>query len=641
MIIEPYNFKWVVSFIPKIPFFITQPLLSFSTISHSHDPYIPKNPQSTIQPSLYLSTNAFSDNPRSPSLLSLRHGNHLIALHARSGRIDDARGVADKMPIKDVVTWTTLLNAFALHSMVADARKLFDEMPQRNQITWNSMLSCYVRHSMFHDADTLFESMPCRDVVSWTIMLQAYASAKCVLEARRLFDKMPERNVVSWTVMIGMYCDSGQVDEARRLFDEMPERNEVSWTAMVSGYMRSGLVCEARRLFDEMPGKSVISYNSMLSGYARESKIDEAWEIFHEMPEKNTISWNTMIGVLAKSGLIEEARLLFNEMPFQNFLSTTNMISSYFSVGKVEEGKLLFDGLQEKGTITWNAMISGYEQNGLPLEALIMLNQMHCAGMKWNSSTVTSALSACGSLAVLGMGKQIHKQAISMGLSSNIYAGSSLIDMYFKCGCIDHASEVFNYMSNPDLVSWNTMISGLAYNGHGKSALKIYSLVDEGLHYFELMRTEEGLEPRTEHYGCVIDALGRAGWLTDAYALIRLMPFEPEDSTWASLLGACRNHGNLELGLLVAERLRKLGSSNPGIYILLSNVYAEAGRWGDVGFVREEMRERCMVKEPGVSWIEITGTVHRFLAGEETHPQAPDIHVVLVGLSKVMRVGEL
>jgi pentatricopeptide repeat protein len=240
--------------------------------------------------------------------------------------------------------------------------------------------------------------------------------------------------------------------------------------------------------------------------------------------------------------------------------------------------------------------------------------------------------------------------------------GNALIDMYSKCGSVELACHVFEKMSMRNEVSWTSMISGYGMNGYGEDALAHFKkmqttrlipnhitfvavlsacshagLVSEGKKYFECMSRDYQITPRLEHYACVVDLLGRAGLLDEAESFIQAMPAEPNASVWGALLAACTTHGNLNLGQRVGEQLLELESDNDGNYILLSNIYAAAGKWDRVANVRAIMKARGLKQRPGCSWIRVKTKVHRFFVGDRSHPQSEDIYAMLESLTEQLR----
>jgi pentatricopeptide repeat protein len=279
---------------------------------------------------------------------------------------------------------------------------------------------------------------------------------------------------------------------------------------------------------------------------------------------------------------------------------------------------------------------------------------MHLTGIKPNSVTYASILPACGNLAALGYGKEFHNDIVKSGFQSDVFVGNGLVDMYAKCGNIEDAFKVFDEMPSRNVVSWTAMIVGYAMHGYGIEALQLFGkmqnsgmkpnhvtfvgvlsaccnagLVDDGRWYFDCMSRDYDITPAMKHYCCMVDLLGRAGHLDEARDFINKMPISPDAALWGSLLSACRIHNNIELGEHVAEQLFDSEPNNPAHYVLLSNIYAAAGKWDDVQNVRRLMKERKVERMPGCSWIEVNNQVYAFCVADRSHPQTPEIYAEL------------
>lgn len=252
-----------------------------------------------------------------------------------------------------------------------------------------------------------------------------------------------------------------------------------------------------------------------------------------------------------------------------------------------------------------------------------------------------------------------------MGLEDNVVINTAMIDMYCKCGRVDMARIAFDCMKEKNVKSWTAMVAGYGMHGLSGEALKVFhkmvtigakpnyitfvsvlaacshsGLLKEGWHWFNSMKHEFGIEPGVEHYGCMVDLLGRAGHLNKAYNLIKEMKISPDFVVWGSLLGACRIHKNVELAEISARKLFELDPSNCGYYVLLSHIYADAGRWEDVERMRGLMKNHGLVKPPGFSLVELKGRVHIFLVGDREHPQHERIYKYLEELTiKLQEVG--
>ncbi|KAK2975454.1 hypothetical protein RJ640_007800 [Escallonia rubra] len=619
--------------------------------------------------------------------------NVAITNHMRNGQCESAMRLFNSMPRRSSVSWNTMISGYLSNNRFDLAHQLFVKMPNRDLVSWNVMISGYVRNGKLRDARLLFDKMPDRDTVSWNAMLSGYAQNGYVDEARRIFDKMPNKNSISWNGLLAAYVHNGRIEDAqrlfeskadwdvvswnclmggylkkrrlvdaRRVFDQMPLRDEVSWNTMISGYAQISELSEAKRLFVESPVKDVYAWTSMVSGYVQKGMLEEARKYFDKMPEKNSVSWNAMIAGYSQCKRMDLARELFEVMPCRNVSSWNTMVTGYAESGDIAHAREFFNMMPQRDCISWAAIIAGYAHIGHSEEALRLFLDMKRDGERLNMSTLTCILSTCANIAALELGKQMHGRLVKAGFGSGCYVGNALLAMYCKCGDIEEAHDVFKGISEKDVVSWNTIIAGFARHGFGKEALNLFEsmkragikpddvtmvgvlsacshtgLVERGTEYFYSMGDDYGLTANSKHYTCMIDLLGRAGRLYDAHSLMKNMPFEPDAATWGALLGASRIHGDTELGEKAAEMIFKMEPDNAGMYVLLSNLYAGSGRWGDAGKMRLKMRDSGVRKVPGYSWIEVQNKIHMFSVGDSTHPECGRIYAYLEDLDFLMK----
>ncbi|XP_047338500.1 pentatricopeptide repeat-containing protein At1g77170, mitochondrial-like [Impatiens glandulifera] len=305
------------------------------------------------------------------------------------------------------------------------------------------------------------------------------------------------------------------------------------------------------------------------------------------------------------------------------------LISFYCKSGTFENARKVFDENPERKLGSWNAIISGLSQAGCAKEVITMFLELMRTGLRPDDVTMVCVTSSCGSLGDLNLSLQLHKciyQAKTFE-RSDLLMLNSLIDMYGKCGRMDLANRVFSRMEERNVSSWTSMIVGYGMHGHVNEALDCFSLmrearvrpnyitfvgvlsacvhggrVGEGKRYFEMMKNEYGIEPRLQHYGCMVDLIGRAGLFEEAKEMVLNMPMESNVVVWGSLMGACEKYGNVEMGEFVAKRLIELEPWNEGVYVVLSNIYANHGLWEDVERMRGFMKDRRLDKIPAYSY---------------------------------------
>lgn len=428
---------------------------------------------------------------------------------------------------------------------------------------------------------------------------------------------------------------------------------------LISCYCKNGEYGLGRKLFDGFVARDLVSWNSMIAGYVDYGDMEEAQNLFDEMPERDPYSWTILIdGYGKKVGDVDRARKLFDKMPKRDLVCWNSMIDGYTSCGKMDQARELFESMPERNVISWSILIDGYAQHGNPKEALDLFQQMLHQGTKPDKVSAVGAITACTQMGALDQGRWLHFYLKKKKILFDVVVQTALIDMYMKCGSLDLASDVFDSMCERSVVTWNVMIVGLGSNGCGRLALEIFhkmererapmddltflgvltacthtGLVSEGLEIFERMKSEFGIEPKVEHYGALVDLLGRTGRLREARNVIGKMPMKPTSALWGSLLAACRTHKCVELAELSVEQLAKLGADDSGVYVLLSNIYAGEGMWDDVWRIRKLMKTGGMRKEIGRSAVEVDGTVHEFIYGDSSHPFMQEIYAVLQDLS--------
>ncbi|XP_072954292.1 pentatricopeptide repeat-containing protein At5g66520-like [Typha angustifolia] len=347
---------------------------------------------------------------------------------------------------------------------------------------------------------------------------------------------------------------------------------------------------------------------------------------------------------------VDDARRLLDGARQVDTVSFNSMISGYARIGDLVNARKLFDEMPMRNVVSWSAIISGYVQRGCSKEALGLFSQMQTEGFQPDDTTLVGVLAACAHLGALELGKWVHSYLKSNGIRMSMFLGTSLIDMYAKCGEVELGLRVFNEMREKNLLVWTTMIKGLAMHGRALEALQFFSkmerlgvvpddiafigalcacthagLVDRGRKIFESMVRQYGIQPKIEHYGCMVDLLARNGLLDEARRLVESMPMEPDALIWGALMAGCRFHRNVELAEYVVRHLIRLEPDSSGVYVLLANIYAASGRHSDAKNIRYLMKKRGVEKTPGCSSVEIRGNVHQFIVGDMSHPQMKDI----------------
>ncbi|KAK2989756.1 hypothetical protein RJ640_030249 [Escallonia rubra] len=528
-------------------------------------------------------------------------------------------------------------------------------------------------------AVSIFHALNTPSSPAYNIMIRGFTLKRSPQEALHLFDKMLENCVrpdgFTFPCVLKACSRLRALEEGKQIHCQIVKSGFVSDgcvdNSLIHFYANCGEVGVARHVFDGMPQRGVVTWNSMVSGYAKSGCWEEVVELFHSMLEMDVgFDEVTLISVLAACGRLAELELgewIGKHIEANGLEGNTTLMTSlvdmYAKCGCVDTARRLFDQMARRDVVAWSAMISGYSQASRCKEALLLFHEMQKANVEPNEVTMVSALSSCAVLGALETGKWVHSY-IKKNLKLTATLGTALVVFYAKCGSIDSAIEVFERMPQKNVLSWTVLIQGLASNGQGKKTLKLFKLmlkrniepndvtfigvlcacshaglVDEGRHFFVSMSRDFGIEPRIEHYGCMVDMLGRAGLIEEAYQFIKNMPVKPNAIIWRTMLASCRVHKNVEIGEKSLKHLVKLEPTHSGDYILLSNIYASVGRWEDALRVRSEMKERGIKKTPGCSLIELAGIIHEFFAKDNVHPQSEEIYTATENMMKQIKLA--
>ncbi|KAJ0530685.1 putative tetratricopeptide-like helical domain superfamily [Helianthus annuus] len=592
--------------------------------------------------------------------------NAMITGYMRSKNgVEKACELFSMSPEKNAVSYASMITGYVRAGRLDDAHKLFCSMPVkwRDPFCSNALMNGYLKRGKLEEAVRIYEGMVEKNVVSWSCMVDGYCKLGETRKARELFDTIPERNVVTWTAMIDGYIKTACFEEGFALFLQMRGETEVklvsnTLTVVFEGCGRLDRYREALQIHALVMrmGFELDTFlgNSVITMYCRLRDLDSAVRLFNIMEVKDTVSWNALIGGYVQAENIDEAYKHFNAMPHKDVYSWTTMITGFSNKGLTEKSVELFDIMPYKDDITWTALISGFASNGEYEDSIHRFIQMLQTSVKPNALTFSSVLSSSASLAALNQGLQIHTHVVKTGMEFDLSVQNSLVSFYAKCGCVDDAYTVFNSLDIPNAVSYNSMINGFAQNGYGIEALDLFKkmeesdvepnditflgvlsacthvgLVAEGRKYFKSMRSLYKIEPSLDHYACMVDLLGRAGLLDEAYDFINSMPFEPHSGVWGALLGASRTYFRLDLAEIAAQRIYELEPENPTPYVVLSDIYMVCRRKENEELVRTMKRSRGLKKSPGCSWIMVQDDVNLFLSGDRSHRNFEEIKSTL------------
>lgn len=395
----------------------------------------------------------------------------------------------------------------------------------------------------------------------------------------------------------------------------------------------------ATSVFKNVDNPDGFMWNSMIRGFVRTMQVENIFEYFKKMQETGEKPDNFTFSFLLKvSGQVGSVLLgkqmhcsvVKHGLEDHVFVRNT-LIHMYGMLRDIDTAQVLFDEMPSGNLVSWNVIIDCHVNCGCYNEAVGLFSRMIRCGVNFDDVTLVAVLAACSALGNLDFGRWIRRLVDNAGMGSNVMVLNSLIDMYAKCGQVEEARKMFSESSERNLVTWNSMILGLATHGHASEALELFSIlladkvqtpnditflgvlcacshggmVEKGRQFFDLMTKEYGIKPNIQHYGCLVDMLGRAGFVDEAYHLIKSMPLKCNAIVWRTLLAACRVHGNVEQGEVVRRHLLELEPDHSSDYVLLANTYAGAEQWRDVMNERHSMRTRGVQKPmPGNSIID-------------------------------------
>ncbi|XP_043722578.1 pentatricopeptide repeat-containing protein At4g39952, mitochondrial [Telopea speciosissima] len=623
---------------------------------------------------LTLKLGLFAGNPAA--------GSSFVYMYSKCGEMVDASLMFDEMPLRDVVGWTALVIGYVQND---DCEKGLFRLKEMLMIgedgvkpNWRTIegglqacgkLGALLEGRCLH-CYALKTGIVSSQVVESTLLCM-YSKCGANEEAFLAFSEVPDKDLISWTAIISAYAKRGNISECVDLFWEMQaadiDPDGIVISSMLSGFGNSmkihagkafhGLIVKRNFELDHMIN------HSLLSMYCKFGCVYTAERLFAMVCQQDSESWNWMVFGYNRMELTSKCLELFREMQHLGFRSNLNSLVSVISscsklgatlLGRsvhcyvikvhIDEDVSIASSLVDmygkfrnlntaqnifcrtsRDIITWNTLISAYTRNGHSSEAVALFDMMIFEDLKPNLATLVTVLSACAHLGALEHGERVHGYIKERGFECDLCLCTALVDMYAKCGQLAISREVFNAMTERDVISWNVIISGYGIHGEAKSAIEIFQqmeesgvepneltflavlsacahagLVEEGKYIFGRMR-DCGVLPTLKHYACIVDLLGRSGNLCEAESIVLSMPILPDGGVWGALLSACIIHNNLEMGERIAKRAIELDPENDGYYILISNMYNSTGRWEDAERVREMMKSRGVRKRAGWS----------------------------------------
>ncbi|XP_022138268.1 pentatricopeptide repeat-containing protein At3g22690 [Momordica charantia] len=569
----------------------------------------------------------------------------------------------------DMFVANSLIHLYGEAGEVSFARKVFDGMLERNVVSWTSLICGYGRTDSSREAVALFFQMIEAGVgpnsVTMVCVISACAKLKDVELAKRIHayieESEMELNTQMVNALVDMYMKYGEIGAAKRLYNGCVDKNLVLCNTIMSNFARHGMPNEVLAILvgmfredlrpDRVSLLSTISACGQMGDYLL-GKCCHNYALRHGYEAWDNIC-NAMIDMYMKFGKQELACRVFDGMSNKTIISWNSLLAGYIKNRDVGSAREIFNEMPGKDIVSWNTMVNALVQESMFKEAIELFREMQTKEMEADRVTMVEVASACGYLGALDLAKWIYAYIVKNNIYCDMLLETALVDMFARCGDSRSAMEVFDNMNIKDVYAWTAAIGAMTVDGNGERAIELYNemlrqgikpdqvvfvniltacshggFVEQGQYIFESMK-QHGISPQIVHYGCMVDLLGRKGKLEEALDIIKSMPMKPNGIIWGSLLAACRTHKNLDMATFAAERLAEVAPERTGIHVLLSNIYASAGKWADVANVRLQLRDKGVQKTPGSSLIEVDGVIHEFTSGDRSHPENYDIDMML------------
>ncbi|CAM8923850.1 unnamed protein product [Rhodiola kirilowii] len=519
------------------------------------------------------------------------------------------------------------------------AQKIFTQIRLPDSFIFNTVIRGCARSSKPYEAVSMYNFVKslglAPDNFTYPFLLAACGRLAAVGLGRRFHSEVLRKgfgfDVFVVNALVQFYGSCGVYECACKVFDESPVRDVVTWNVMLKTCLSCGFHGKAFRLFEEMTKLSDfkpddVTIVSLVSACSKLGDLVIGKQI-HCYTEINGLDVNLNVG--------------------------NAILDMYCKCGEVEVGEHLFSKMRKRDVLTCTSLLAGLANSGQFQKCLKLFQYLQSERIKPDEIMLVSVLSACAQTGALDQGKYIHLLIDRERVKWDVMLETALVDMYAKCGEIGLAQQVFHNMRVRNIFTWNAMIGGLAMHGHGQDAILLYrhihldtviaddvtfiallcacshvGLVEDGLILFQEMKDVYKIEPRMEHYGCMVDLLCRARLVKDALAFIEDMPIKANSILWATLLGACRISGHFDLAEKAGKQMLELEPDSCGRYVMLSNLYANVRQWDTASSMRRQMKTKGIKKTPGLSWIELNGTTHQFIASDKSHSSIDNIYAM-------------
>ncbi|KAL2335990.1 hypothetical protein Fmac_010436 [Flemingia macrophylla] len=541
----------------------------------------------------------------------------------------------------------------------------------------NQILTVYLRSKETEDAEKLFGELPVRNVVSWNILIRGTvfgvkaiendsSPQLCFSYFKRMLLEMVVPDGTTFNGLIGVCVKFLDVHMGFQLhcfaLKLGLDLDCFVGSALVDLYAKCGLVENASRVFHVVLHRDLVMWNVMISCYASNCLPEGASGLFNLMrlygANGDEFTFSSLLSICDTLEYYDFGKQVHCDILKQSFDSDVSVASALINMYAKNENIIdsykLFDRMVIRNVVTWNTIIVGCGNCGDGNDVMKLLREMLREGFSPDELTISSTISSCGYASAITETMQAHAFAVKLSFQEFISVANSLISAYSKCGSITSACKCFRSTSEPDLVTWTSVINAYAFHGLAKEAIVMFEkmlscgimpdrisflgvlsacshcgLVAKGINYFNVMINLYRIDPDSGHYTCIIDLLGRYGLVKEAFEFLRAMPMEAESNVLGAFIGSCNLHANIALAKWAAEKLFIVEPEKNVNYAVMSNIYASHRHWSDVEMVRRMMGNKCDARVPGCSWIEIDNHLHSFVSNDKTHPNAVEIYATL------------
>ncbi|KAL8225860.1 hypothetical protein R6Q57_018417 [Mikania cordata] len=576
-----------------------------------------------------------------------------------------------------------LATFYSVSNLLNDAYVVTETSNILHPLPWNVVISGYVRAGIGKDGLSVYRKMVWKGVIpdhfTYPSVLKACGEEFDLGFGREVHGSIVkaglEWNLFVHNALVFMYGKCGDLNVARKLFDEMPVRDCISWNSIISAYASKSMWREAFELFDCMQNENVevnmIIWNTVAGGYLKTGNHLHVLNSISQLrtlgAELDPVAFINGLGACSHIGVLKIGKEI-HSLAIRTFCHVYDnvnnaLITMYSRCKDLKHACIVFNLVKNKNVITWNSIICGFAHLDNSEEATSLFREMLISNVEPNYVTIASILPVCARVANLQHGKEFHCFITKhKGFKDYLLLFNSLIDMYARCGKILLAKRLFDSLKYRDVVTYTSLIAGYGIQGEGQMAVDLFeemirsnikpdhvtmvavlsacshsALVDQGQALFEKMYFVYDRTPRLEHFSCMVDLYGRAGLLGKAEGILSTMPYDPTPAMWATIIGACRIHGNKELGEFAAEKMLEMRPRNSGYYVLMANLYADYGCWEKLAKVRILMRELGVNKVPGCAWLDVGSGFTEFLVSDTRNIKAIEMYDMLDGLGKQLK----